>query len=172
VANPPYIPAPSAERLLLPGLWGGPDGSGVLCRLMDQDISYLLLLVPGISNPEKVILHSLKQGYYVHNFLLISLPFGQYTSQDYVQDWLLKMHKSGQAFFFDGHYLLAGVLFGKERPLNTDHSTSLLRILTFSRRKHSTKAKKTSRIESPKKINFNNQIQNFKPRDFGTKQGF
>jgi hypothetical protein len=102
VANPPYIPAPSAERLLLPGLWGGPDGSGVLCRLMDQDISYLLLLVPGISNPEKVILHSLKQGYYVHNFLLISLPFGQYTSQDYVQDWLLKMHKSGQAFFLTG----------------------------------------------------------------------
>ena len=132
VANPPYVPAPDAESLWLPHIWGGPDGGQVLCRLLDQGLPSVLLLVPAISNPEGVIDHARSQGYQVHKYLITALPFGYYTSQPEVQEWLEAMRRNGQAYFFDGHYLLAGVLFRREPPSIEGLDRSLLRLLTGS----------------------------------------
>jgi hypothetical protein len=130
VANPPYVPAPEAENLLLPQLWGGPDGGQVLCQLLDQDVPSFLLLVPGISNPKRVIAHARSKGYHVHKFLTTALPFGLYTSQAEVREWLVTMRGNKLAYFFAGHYLLAGVLFRREKPQIEGLDNSLLGLLS------------------------------------------
>jgi methylase of polypeptide subunit release factors len=129
-SNPPYVPALEPDRLLMPQLWGGPDGSRILRSLLDQDLDYALLLMPSISNPERIIAHAWRQGYRVHNYLITALPFGRYTAQAYVQDRLNQMHKQRQAFFYAGHYLLAGVLFCKSPSYIRNQEDTLLRLLT------------------------------------------
>ncbi|MFO8032105.1 MAG: hypothetical protein R6U22_06140 [Desulfohalobiaceae bacterium] len=129
-SNPPYVPALEPDRLLMPQLWGGPDGSRILRRLLEQEFEYVLLLMPGISNPERVLEHAWRQGYWVHNYLITALPFGRYTGQAYVQDRLDQMRKQKQAFCYAGHYLLAGVLFCKSPPCINSLADSLLRLLT------------------------------------------
>jgi methylase of polypeptide subunit release factors len=132
VANPPYIPADTPEKLILPALWGGIDGSSVLQRLLDLDASYLLLLIPSIANPLRVIRYALAQGYFVHKYLITTLPFAYYTSQDYVQQQLNIMRREGVAFFLERHYLAAGVLFSKKPSDESGLADSLQKLLTFS----------------------------------------
>jgi len=129
MANPPYIPARDPGRLLLPNLWGGPDGAGIICRLLEIRFRYALLLIPGISNPLRVIDHALRQGYRVQNYLTTPLPFGRYTSQESVQKHLHAMRRKKEAFFHETHYLLSGVLFCRETPCMDGLEESLLKIL-------------------------------------------
>lgn len=126
MANPPYIPALDPGRLLLPHLWGGPDGTRVLRRLLDRSFRYVLLLMPGISDPARVIDHALGQGYRVQHYMAALLPFGRYTSQEYVQEHLHAMRRQKQAFFYETDYILAGVLFCREGPSAKGLEESLL----------------------------------------------
>jgi len=129
IANPPYIPALDSGRLLMPELWGGPDGADILCRLLERSFKYVLLLIPGISNPSRVIGHALRQGYRVQNYLTTPLPYGMYTSQKYVQTHLHTLRRQQQAFFYETYYLLAGVLFCTETPCMDGLEESLLNLL-------------------------------------------
>lgn len=129
-ANPPWIPVPDARGLLLPELWGGRDGSDIMCRLLEQQAFQVMLLVPSIANPLKVVQHALDLGYHVHAYLVTCLPFGVYTSRNHVFSWLHHMRDKGTAFFFSDHYLLAGILFRATATVGPDIRKSLLHILT------------------------------------------
>ena len=131
IANPPYIPAPEAQHLRMPELWGGPDGADVLRRLFDTHCNTLLLLLPSIANPVAVLEYGLQQGYHIQNYLLTTLPFGQYTSQSYVQRHLQTLRRDHCAFYFPDHYSLAGVLWKREPgALDSDRKRGLLSGLT------------------------------------------
>ncbi|MFP4427900.1 MAG: hypothetical protein ACLFPB_01150 [Desulfovermiculus sp.] len=130
IANPPYVPAFDAQELLMPELWGGPDGDRILRSLFDLDFCSLLLLIPSISNPVQVIRYGLDQGYFVHQYMAITLPFGTYTSQSSVQARLREMQSQKISFFFSSHYLLAGVYMSKRSPPVSGRNESLLQIMT------------------------------------------
>ncbi|MFW5993168.1 MAG: hypothetical protein ACOCPO_03430, partial [Desulfohalobiaceae bacterium] len=129
-ANPPYLPAPDPERLILPLLWGGPDGTRLLRALLEQEADYVLQLLPSIANPVRVLEHARGKGYWVQDYIAAPLEFGIYTAQDYVRRHLCKMREQGKAHYFREHYLLAGVLFSRQKPRNAGLDASLLQILT------------------------------------------
>lgn len=124
IANPPYVPAPEKNKLILPYLWGGYDGSEVLKNLFNLDALGVMILIPSISNPEDVINHGIKKGYNAAQFLKTTLPFGTYTSQEYVKKHLLKLKAENKSYFRGNHYFLSGALFLKN--LRDDSRTKSL----------------------------------------------
>lgn len=114
IANPPYVPAPEKEKLILPYLWGGYDGSEVLKSLFNLNTMGVMILIPSISNPEDVINHGVKKGYNVVFFLNTTLPFGTYTSQEYVKNHLSDLKAENKSYFRENHYFLSGALFLKD----------------------------------------------------------
>jgi len=64
-------------------------------------------------DPEDVINHGVKKGYNAFQFLKTTLPFGIYTSQEYVKKHLLKHKTENKACFMENHYFLSGAFFVK-----------------------------------------------------------
>ncbi|KAG2454859.1 hypothetical protein HYH02_000690 [Chlamydomonas schloesseri] len=110
VSNPPYLPAPDAD-ILMPELHGGSDGAGLTRDLLSLRYPYAMLLVASYSNPAAVLRHAAAAGYRVVDFLVTPLPFGTYSSQPKVRNWIAAMRARGEAFYSGNTYLLAGVLF-------------------------------------------------------------
>lgn len=134
VANPPYIPAPDND-ILMPELHGGVDGATLTNNLLGLGYPNAMLLVSSYSNPLSTIAHARKLGYSVTDFLITPLPFGHYSSEPKVKNWIRKMKSQDQAFFTErptgaksttgasnGWYLLAGVLFQKQPATSSDGS--------------------------------------------------
>ncbi|KXZ46794.1 hypothetical protein GPECTOR_40g528 [Gonium pectorale] len=112
VSNPPYLPAPDSD-ILMPELHGGVDGAGLTRDLLSLGFPYAMLLVSSYSNPASVLRHAAAQGYRVVDYLVTPLPFGTYSSQPKVRNWISGMRSRGEAFYNGNTYLLAGVLFEK-----------------------------------------------------------
>ncbi|PNW84578.1 hypothetical protein CHLRE_03g149750v5 [Chlamydomonas reinhardtii] len=110
VSNPPYLPAPDAD-ILMPELHGGSDGAGLTRDLLSLRYPYAMLLLASYSNPAAVLRHAAAAGYRVVDFLVTPLPFGTYSSQPKVRNWIAAMRSRGEAFYSGHTYLLAGVLF-------------------------------------------------------------
>ncbi|KAK9820020.1 hypothetical protein WJX72_005209 [[Myrmecia] bisecta] len=123
IANPPYIPAPDND-LLMPELHGGTDGSNLTRDLMSLGFENCVLLVSAYGNPVETIRHAQKQGYKITDYMVTKLPFGYYSSEPKVMDWLHKMKAEGKAFFADDGYLLAGIHLRKDEPLVDDSCTT------------------------------------------------
>lgn len=56
------------------------------------------------------------------DFLVTPLPFGYYSSEPKVRNWIREMKGHGQAFYSEsaGIYFLAGVLFQRQAPGSDD----------------------------------------------------
>jgi len=120
VANPPYLPAPD-NKIMMPELFGGLDGASLTNDLLSLDYPNAMLLVSSYSNPLGTLEHAKKLGYSITDFLVTALPFGTYSSEPKVKNWIRKLKTEGKAFFSErpstiggtGWYLLAGVVFQK-----------------------------------------------------------
>jgi len=117
LANPPYVPAPSADGLLLPGLFGGRDGADVTRRLLALPrYRGALLVVAGVAAPESVLEAARSNGFRVVAFEAERLPFGTYTSQPTVRAWIDRLESEGVAHTLSedgGGYVCAAVEFSR-----------------------------------------------------------
>ncbi|KAL3133369.1 hypothetical protein ABBQ38_007240 [Trebouxia sp. C0009 RCD-2024] len=114
IANPPYIPAPD-NQILMPALYGGEDGANLTRELMTFGFDSAILLISSYANPVETLEHARKQGYQVTDFMVSPMPFGYYSSEPKVKNWIWKMRAEGKAFCSDNWYLLAGVLLQKRQ---------------------------------------------------------
>ncbi|DBA74455.1 TPA: hypothetical protein ACH3X1_011200 [Trebouxia sp. C0004] len=112
IANPPYIPAPD-NNILMPALHGGEDGANLTRDLMTLGFDSAILLMSSYANPVDTLQHARNHGYQVTDFVVTPMPFGYYSSEPKVKNWIWKMRAEGKAFCSDSWYLLAGVLFQK-----------------------------------------------------------
>ena len=80
IANPPYLPCRDRDSLLLPGLWGGPEGNtvskGLLTHAHDKGCPNVLLEVASYSNPTAVVEHAGRLG-----FKLVDLQISKMTAR-------------------------------------------------------------------------------------------
>jgi hypothetical protein len=126
VANPPYIAAPD-DDLLMPALHGGPDGANLTRDLMSMGFNTAMLLLCSYCDPVRTLAHAKNEGYSVVDYRVTDLPFGVYSAEPKVLDWIRGMRDNGRAFFGDGSYRLAGVLLRKEDTLERDGLPALER---------------------------------------------
>lgn len=86
------------------------------------------------SHPVLTLQHAKEQGYAVTDFLCTPLPFGTYSSEPRVRQWIDSMKQRGEAFFSpSGVYILAAVLFEKPQQgsaTKPDLTNELLKVLT------------------------------------------
>lgn len=133
ISNPPYLPAPDND-IMMPGLWGGVDGAELTRELLSAGFDTAMLLISAYSNPVLTLQHAREQGYAVEDFLCAPLPFGTYSSEPRVRQWITEMKGRGEAFYSQrGVYMLAAVLFKKRQPgaaEQADLTDELLRVLT------------------------------------------
>jgi len=129
IVNPPYLPAP-APRLAMPELWGGPDGTRVVKRLIDVGFDRLMMLVASISDPIGVIKHARRRSYRVVDFSLITLPFGKYTLEPIVFHQIQRLASRGKALVRNADYQVAAVYFRKSVDGVPDRSQRLLDRMT------------------------------------------
>jgi methylase of polypeptide subunit release factors len=124
ISNAPYLPASDAA-IKMPELWGGPDGSRVIKRLLRSGFERLVVTVPSFSNPLAIIDHAARHGYKVADFAVRTMPFGPYSSEPKVQAQIERLQSARlrKAFTSADRYCLAGVLWTKENQV--DHRFSL-----------------------------------------------
>ncbi|CAL5227023.1 g9917 [Coccomyxa viridis] len=132
IANPPYIAAPD-DDILMPALHGGIDGAVLTRTLMSLGLDKAMLLISSYSNPVETLEHARSEGYILRDFMLTSMPFGTYSSEPKVMDWITRMKRESKAFFTSKTYLLAGVLLVKAQAAvkrQDDLTDELLSIMT------------------------------------------
>ena len=128
IANPPYLPAPDND-LYMPTLFGGTDGAQITNRLLALDYKNVLLMISSYSNPIEVVEHSHSLGYQIVDFMTAPLKFGYYSCEPKVENTIAQLRRDRKAFYSKNVYLLAGVLFSKDR-FNGDISTEFLKVMT------------------------------------------
>ncbi|MGP1387980.1 MAG: methyltransferase [Thainema sp.] len=129
IANPPYIPAPD-NRILMPELHGGIDGATITKKLLTVGCEQVLLMISAYSNPVDTICHARAQGYQVVDFMVTPLPFGCYSSEPKVKNWIAKLRSQNKAFYSSNIYFLTGALFQKQNSAVADLSDELLKVMT------------------------------------------
>ncbi len=129
IANPPYIPAPDND-ILMPELHGGVDGAAITKKLLTLGCEQVLLMISAYSNPVDTIHHAQAQGYQVVDFMVTPLPFGCYSSEPKVKNWIAQLRSQNKAFYSSNIYFLTGVLFQKQNPAVADLSDELLKVMT------------------------------------------
>ncbi len=129
VSNPPYLPSVD-DDIYLPLLRGGNDGSSITKQLLSLDYENVMLMISSYSNPVDTIDYGLEQGYYISKFLVSPLEFGYYSSEPKVRNTIARLRENNMAFYSQNIYLLAGVLFQKQRQAPYDLSNELFQIMT------------------------------------------
>lgn len=129
IVNPPYLPAP-APRLVMPELWGGPDGTRVVKRLIDEGFDQLMMLVASISDPIGVIKYAQRRSYRVVDFSITTLLFGKYTLDPIVFHQIQRLASRGKALVRSTSYQVAAVHFRKSEDGVPDRSQKLLDQMT------------------------------------------
>lgn len=129
IANPPYLPAPD-NQLYMPSLHGGSDGATITNQLLEIGCENVMLMISAYSNPVGTINHALNLGYKVIDFTIAPLQFGYYSSEPKVQNAIAILRQQQKAFYSQNIYFLAGVLFQKATPNNTDLSSEFLKVMT------------------------------------------
>jgi methylase of polypeptide subunit release factors len=129
ISNPPYLPA-SDPGIKMPELWGGPDGSRVLKRLLGSGFERLVVTMSSFSNPLAIIDCAARQRYKVVDFAVRTMTFGPYSSEPKVQERIerLASGRVRKAFTSGDRYCLAGVLWA--RGVQVDLKPSLKAAIT------------------------------------------
>lgn len=138
ISNPPYLPSPD-NRIQMPELWGGDDGSDVTKRIIECGFEQLILLFSSFSNPLSIIQHASAHGYSVLDFAVRTMQFGRYSSEPKVRRRIRELDRNGQAFVSSDRYCVAGVAWVKNWG-TVDLSDSLVRAITSLKKSGSTKA--------------------------------
>lgn len=116
ISNPPYLPAPD-DKIMMPQLFGGTDGGGLTRTLLSMGLEEVMLLVPAYADPIRTMAHAKNEGYAVVDYLQTPLPFGVYSSEPKVLNWIKGMQREGRAFFGEDSYKLLGILFRKQSTM-------------------------------------------------------
>jgi len=132
VANPPYMPScPDAPEDVAPMLAqcdGGPTGGEASIALLGLGYEDVMLLVAGHADPMAVLSAARGAGYEVAGWL--ARPFGFGALHPPVMKVLRGLAATGQAFFTESSYVLAGVLW-KQGGRVGDAERSLAACLTL-----------------------------------------
>lgn len=110
IANPPYIPSPD-DDILMPSLRGGIDGSGITKHLLTLGYERCLLVVSAYSDPIGTLEHAREHGYTVADYTATPMPFGTYSSEPKVRQWIRHLEKQGKAYCSPDSYILTCILF-------------------------------------------------------------
>jgi methylase of polypeptide subunit release factors len=129
ISNPPYLPALD-NKLLQPLLHGGLEGITITQQLLTLNYENVLVMVSSYSNPVGLINYAIAQEYSVSNFIVSPLRFGYYSSEQKVKNRIQELQKDNRAFCSQNIYLLAGVLFTKQRYCKVDLSTEFSQLMT------------------------------------------
>jgi SAM-dependent methyltransferase len=130
ISDPPYIPGDDPSLLLLPDIWGGPEGNDISTKLLSCGYRNAFLEISSYANPEAVIQHARALGYKIVDFTITQMPLGVYSRQDIVMRRLCEMRGGGKAFFTDNCYLVGSTFFTKINHDEPDLSEELLSCLT------------------------------------------
>jgi methylase of polypeptide subunit release factors len=118
ISNPPYLPALD-NQISMPSLWGGPDGSVVMRKLLDCEFQLLVTTLSSFANPVGTVEYAVRRGYRVADFAVRTIPFGRYSAEQKVRAQVERLAlDSHQAFFTAERYCLAGVLWVKNARVN------------------------------------------------------
>lgn len=120
ISNPPYIPAEDKD-ILLPHLYGGKNGNELSMRLLREGYNIVFMLIASYGNPIELIRYAHDCGYIVSSFIVTPMTFGYYSSEKKVFERISKMRTKGQAFFSGTRYLIASVVFSKNRTRDNLH---------------------------------------------------
>ncbi len=111
ISNPPYLPALD-DRITVPELWGGLDGSAVVRRLLGCGFSTMVTTLSSFANPVRTIEFATDHGYRVADFAVRTISFGAYSSEPKVREQIERMALRGRgAFVTADRYCLAVVLW-------------------------------------------------------------
>lgn len=97
---------------------------------MSLDYDNVLLIVSSYTDPEGIINCAKTKEYYVSDFLVVPMPFGYYSSEQKVKNTIEELRKNNKAFYSDKIYLVAGILFKKQKKSSIDLSTELVKVMT------------------------------------------
>jgi methylase of polypeptide subunit release factors len=128
ISNPPYLPAED-DDILMPGLWGGGDGSAVTKRILECGFECLIMLVSSFSNPLSTIDYAAEQGYRVLDYVVRTMRFGPYSSESRVRQRIEQLGQEGSAFVSADRYCLAGVAWVRSAD-GADLTDALKRAVT------------------------------------------
>lgn len=125
ISDPPYLPSRDGD-IKAPQLWGGPDGSAVTKRILACGFPRAMVMVSSYSDPVRVIEFARTVGYTMRSWVVMPLPFGEYSSEPVVAERIAEMQAEGTAFVSDQGYWLAGVDWSRE-AFEPDQSEALIR---------------------------------------------
>ncbi|MGM0519481.1 MAG: SAM-dependent methyltransferase [Campylobacterota bacterium] len=130
IANPPYIPY-SSNAILLPHLWGGEKGCKISKDIISYKIPNIMIIVASYSNPIELIEYATSLGYIVKEFLVTNMPYGVYSNEPKVKDYINKLATKNSAFFHKDYYKVAGVLFQKNSDTLDKKQKLIANLTTF-----------------------------------------
>jgi hypothetical protein len=131
ISNPPYLPAPD-NKIVVPELWGGPDGSTVMRRLLDGGFNLLVTTLSSFANPVGTLKFAKSRGYRVADFAVRTIPFGAYSSEPKVRGQIERLALDGRGAFISAErYCLAVVVW--VRDTGSDLAASLRTAITSLR---------------------------------------
>ena len=128
IANPPYIPAPDRD-ILMPELWGGPDGDEAVLALLEAGYESVIAAVASYSDPLGTVRTAGDLGYRVVNFLAMALDFGRYSDEPKVRERIRTLCAEGRGWAGDDGYMVAVALFTRNPDLPGERAPQLLRAL-------------------------------------------
>ena len=114
ISNPPYLPAPD-NKIVVPELWGGLDGSAVMRRLLDRGFNQLVTTLSSFADPVGTLKFAKSRGYRAADFAVRTMPFGAYSSEPKVRAQIERLALDGRrAFISAERYCLAVVLWVRD----------------------------------------------------------
>lgn len=131
ISDPPFLPA-KTNRIMDPLLWGGNDGSDIYVRLIERGYDTLMIMIASYSNPLKILSAAFDCEYVVQDFLVSPMTIGEYSREKPVWERLEEMKHAGEAFYSSTHFLLAGVVLGRN-PARASMAKALTNVLTSIR---------------------------------------
>ena len=128
IANPPYIPAPDRD-ILMPELWGGVHGNGLMLQLLKAGYETVIAAVASYSDPVETVRTAGDLGYRVGNCLAMGLDFGAYSREPKVRDHIRRLCAEGRGWAGEDEYMVAVAMFTQNPAVPGNRADQLLRAL-------------------------------------------
>lgn len=128
VSNPPYLPAPDGD-LLMPELWGGPDGNDLVLRLLGALAPHLVVALAGYADPVTSLATAQALGYRVVDVLPGVHELGEYSREPKVRTRIHELAAEGRGWVGADRYAVAVTLLSRQPGDAPDRSEDLLAAL-------------------------------------------
>lgn len=128
VSNPPYLPAPDGD-LLMPELWGGPDGNSLVLRLLGALAPHLVLALAGYADPVTTLATAEALGYRVVDVVPEVHELGAYSREPKVATRIAELCAAGRGWTGRDTYGVGVALLSRQAGDAPDRRGDLLAAL-------------------------------------------